>query len=378
MSLATPSRRPSVASWLAALRSLSLRKVGWAIGVAVLVAWLLNPIFAPPFPVVLGRTIFVALVLLLAFTAAGNWQQAVLPRWLLQTLAVVLAAPLATLVVYLVDTRGNLVAFAQHPGRISGFLWISGTALVIGMVLALGALVRERDARTRSLELQFELERAQLEKQAVDARLSLLTAQIEPHFLFNTLANIQALVESGSPRAPEVLKSLIAYLRAALPRLHEGGLPSLANELSLVRAYLELMHLRMPDRLQFSLSVPAELHTRRFPAMALLTLVENAVKHGIDPGEEGGRIDVGGAAETDGRWRLWVADTGVGLAPNAAPGTGLANLRDRLQGVFGPEARLELSEATPQGVRAEILLPPLPAPSPGAPAAPAHRTAANG
>jgi signal transduction histidine kinase len=357
-----PSRRPSVASWLAALRSLSLRKVGWAIGFAALVAWLLNPIFAPPFPVVLGRTIFVALVLLLAFSAAGNWQQKVLPRWLLQTLAVVLAAPLATLVVYLVDTRGSLVAFAQHPGRIAGFMWIAGTALVIGMVLALGALVRERDARARSLELQFQLERAQFEKQAVDARLALLTAQIEPHFLFNTLANIQALVESGSPRAPEVLKSLIAYLRAALPRLHEGGQPSLANELALVRAYLELMHLRMPDRLQFSVDVPAELHARRFPAMALLTLVENAVKHGIDPGEDGGCIDVGGAADADGRWRLWVADTGVGLAENAAPGTGLANLRDRLQGLFGTEARLDLSEVSPHGVRAEILLPKAPTP----------------
>jgi LytS/YehU family sensor histidine kinase len=270
---------------------------------------------------------------------------------------VVLAAPLATLVVYLVDTRGNLVAFAQHPGRIAGFMWIAGTALVIGMVLALGALVRERDARARSLELQFQLERAQFEKQAVDARLALLTAQIEPHFLFNTLANIQALVESGSPRAPEVLKSLIAYLRAALPRLHEGGQPSLANELALVRAYLELMHLRMPDRLQFSVDVPAELQARRFPAMALLTLVENAVKHGIDPGEEGGRIDVGGALEAAGHWRLWVADTGVGLAQNAAPGTGLANLRDRLQGLFGPDARLELSEVSPHGVRAEILIP---------------------
>ena len=353
MSLPSPSR-PSVASWLSALRSLSLRKVGWAIGFAALVAVLLNPIFAPPFPVVLGRTIFVALVLLLAFTAAGNWQQKLLPRWLLQTLAVVLAAPLATLLVYLVDTRGNVVAFAQNPNRIAGFVWIAGTALVIGMVLALGALVRERDARTRSLELQFQLERAQLEKQAVDARLALLTAQIEPHFLFNTLANIQALVESGSPRAPEVLKSLIAYLRAALPRLHEGGQPSLGNELALVRAYLELMHLRMPDRLQFSVDVPAGLQARRFPAMALLTLVENAVRHGIDPAENGGTIDVGATRDADGLVRVWVADTGVGMAESAQPGTGLTNLRARLLGFFGASATLELSEQAPSGLRAQL------------------------
>ncbi|NRF67856.1 histidine kinase [Aquincola sp. S2] len=353
-----PSSSTAPPGWSASLRTLSATKVAWALGFAVTVAALLNPIFAPPFPVLLGRTIFVALVLLLAFTLAGNWQRRWLPRWFAQTLAVVLAAPLATLGVYLVSTGGDFAAILSHPGRVAGFLWIAGCALFIGLVLATGAMVREREAQSHSLQLKFELERAQLEKQALDARLALLTAQIEPHFLFNTLANVQALVETGSPRAAEVLKSLIAYLRAALPKLHEAGLPTLANELQLVRAYLELMHLRMPDRLQFSVDVPAGLHAERFPAMALLTLVENAVRHGVDPSEEGGRIDVGGARAADGGWRLWVADSGVGLTENAAPGTGLANLRARLQGVFGAGAVLELSEQPPHGVRAEIVIPP--------------------
>jgi len=348
--------------WSAYLRTLNHAKVGWTIGFAVAAAILLNPIFAPPFPVVLGRTLFVALILLLAFTAAGNWAQKWLPRWLMQSLAVGLAAPVATLGVYLVATGGDVLAIVQHPGRVAGFLWIAGVALCLGLVLALGALVRERDAQAHSMQLQFELDRAQLEKQAVDARLALLTAQIEPHFLFNTLANVQALVETGSPRAPEVLRSLIAYLRAALPKLHEsaaaGGQPPLSNEVSLVRSYLELMHLRMPDRLRYRVEVPPELQTRRFPSMALLTLVENAVRHGVDPSEEGGEIQVGGRTEPDGRWALWVADTGVGLAGHAAPGTGLANLRARLASAFGPEARLELSEQAPHGVRAEIALPP--------------------
>ncbi|WP_325422823.1 sensor histidine kinase [Aquabacterium sp.] len=356
-----PSTSRPAGGWTRYLRTLNHGKVGWTIGFALAVAILLNPIFSPPFLVVLGRTMFVALVLLLAFTAAGNWPQKLLPRWLMQTLAVALAAPVATLGVYLVATGGDVLAILQHPGRVSGFIWISGSALIIGLVLALGAQVRERDAQARSLQLQFELDRAQLEKQAVDARLALLTAQIEPHFLFNTLANVQALVETGSPRAAEVLKSLIAYLRAALPKLHEsgasGGMPALVNEVTLVRSYLELMHLRMPDRLQFSVEVPPELLSLRFPPMALLTLVENAVRHGIDPGEEGGRIEVGGRQEADGSLRLWVADTGVGLADNAAPGTGLANLRARLASVFGAAARLELSEQPPHGVRAEIVLP---------------------
>ena len=97
--------------------------------------------------------------------------------------------------------------------------------LVIAPLLALGALYRERDAQARAAQLGFALERSTLEKEALDARLKLLQAQIEPHFLFNTLANVQALVESGSPQAAPVLKSLIAYLRAAMPRLHAGPRP---------------------------------------------------------------------------------------------------------------------------------------------------------
>jgi len=169
------------------------------------------------------------------------------------------------------------------------------------------------------------------------------------------LANVQALVDSGSPRAASVLKSLIAYLRAALPRLHEAAQATLADEVSLVRSYLDLMHLRMPDRLSYAVEVDATLLGLRFPPMALLTLVENAIRHGIDPGEQGGRIDVGGRRDpSSGRVLLWVADTGIGLRGTGAPGTGLANLRARLPGVFGASARLELLPNPPHGVRAEL------------------------
>ena len=127
---------------------------------------------------------------------------------------------------------------------------------------------------------------ARWRREALDTRLKLLQAQIEPHFLFNTLANVQALVESGSPQAAPVLKSLIAYLRAAMPRLHAEA-ATLANEIALVRSYLELMQMRMPDRLTFSIDVPADIAAREFLPMSVLTLVENAIRHGIDPGENG-------------------------------------------------------------------------------------------
>ena len=344
---------PSVARSF--VQALTWQRAAMAVGLAVLASAALNPIFIIPYPVLLGRLLAIAALLLLAFTVAGVWQPPGVPRWLSQVLAVVVAAPIATLVAYLPSIDGDLRAMLNHEGRISGFFWITGTALVIAPLLALGALYRERDAQARAERLSFALERNTLEKQALDARLELLNAQIEPHFLFNTLANIQELVESGSAQAAPVLRSLIAYLRAAMPKLHDSA-STLGDEVALVRAYLELMHMRMPDRLRYAIDVPDDLACTGFPPMGLLTLVENAIRHGIDPSEAGGRIDVRasrspGAAEV----RVAVVDTGAGMAASASPGTGLENLRGRLNAFFGPRARLELHEHEPRGVRAEIV-----------------------
>jgi len=282
-----------------------------------------------------------------------------LARWLLQVLAVALAVPLATFLVYLLAVGGDFGTLLRSQGRILGFIWIVGTGLIVAPLLALGALYRQRDAEARNQALHFELERSELERQALDVRLRLLQAQVEPHFLFNTLANVRALVETGSPQAAPVLSSLIAYLRAAMPRL-QNETATLGDELLLVRAYLELMHLRMPDRLSYRIEVDEALLGLRFPTMALLTLVENAVRHGIDPSEEGGEIAVTGArASTEGApLRLCVSDTGVGLLDPMGSGTGLHNLRERLKLFFGASARLDLSENLPHGLRAEMELLP--------------------
>jgi LytS/YehU family sensor histidine kinase len=186
--------------------------------------------------------------------------------------------------------------------------------------------------------------------------MQLLQAQVQPHFLFNTLANVQALVETGSPQASRVLDSLIAYLRAAVPRLDDPA-TTLKQELELVRAYLELMQMRMPDRLQYALQSDADALSARCPPMTLLTLVENAVRHGIDPSEEGGRIDVDVQLRGD-RCNLRVTDTGVGLkrAGNGL-GTGLANLRERLKLFFGDDVELRLVAREPHGACVEVDFP---------------------
>jgi signal transduction histidine kinase len=356
---AEPSAGDPARSWLTDLTG---RNIAIAIGLGMIAGLALSPLFVTPLVALMGRTLFLALVLLVVYALAGRWPERWRPEWMprgaVQVLAVALSAPLATLAVYLVATGGNLQHFLDTPARVLGFLLIAGVALLIGLVLTPMALLRERDAQVRSQALQFELEKSTLARQALDARLSLLQAQIEPHFLFNTLANVQALVESGSPRAAGVLSSLIAYLRAAMPRL-QGAAPTVGDELAMVRAYLELMRMRMPDRLQVTIATPTPAAAaRRFPAMALLTLVENAVRHGIDPTEEGGRIEVGARDRPDGGLVLYVEDSGVGMAPHAVPGIGLTNLRSRLAAFFGPQATLELSEVAPHGLRAELHLPP--------------------
>jgi LytS/YehU family sensor histidine kinase len=153
-----------------------------------------------------------------------------------------------------------------------------------------------------------------------------------------------------------VLGSLIAYLRAAVPRL-DRPMATFEEELELVRAYLELMHMRMPDRLQFALHVDDAAKPLRCPPMTLLTLVENAVRHGLDPSEVGGRIDID-VRRVGARCFVRVADTGIGLRrAGQSLGTGLAALRERLQLVFGDEARLSVVEQHPRGVVAELDLP---------------------
>ncbi len=305
------------------------------------------------------QTFAIGLGLLLVFGLLELWPRR-LPRWLarwaLQVVGVGVAVPLLVFTAYVLRTSAEAGPFWLDKLRLEGFFAFTFLGTLLAPWMALAALVRQREAWAREQALAFELERSELARQALDARLRLLSAQVQPHFLFNTLANVQALVEAGSPRAAHLLQSLTAYLRAAMPPLDDTAL-TLGQELERVRAYLELMQMRMPDRLQFALHIaPAALHWR-CPPMTLLTLMENAVRHGIDPSEEGGRIDIHAECRA-GRCHLSVADTGVGLqASGGGLGTGLAGLRERLHLVFAGAATLALFELEPHGVRVELDFP---------------------
>ncbi|HWJ07191.1 MAG TPA: histidine kinase [Steroidobacteraceae bacterium] len=354
--MATADIKPAPSRGLA--RALNWRRVRTTLIASVL----LGAFFSLPMETATWIVVFRALVIgfcaMLAFGLFEQWpvrEPKRVPRWVLQLLGIVVAVPPATLLAYWLTTGGH-PNFDVEQKRVVGYMILTFAGIFFGPWIALGAMLRERDAFAKTLQLQFELERSELERKAVDARLRLLQAQVEPHFLFNTLANVQALVDSGSPQASAVLKSLIAYLRAAVPRLHEPT-TTLGQEVDLVQAYLEVMHMRMPDRLRFGLHVEPSALRLQCPPMTLLTLVENAVRHGIDPAEDGGSIEVL-VHRRDGRCHVRVTDTGVGMgAPGTGLGTGLATLRERLQLVFGADASLRLSQWQPRGVSVELEFP---------------------
>jgi signal transduction histidine kinase len=229
--------------------------------------------------------------------------------------------------------------------------WLGSAAiLVAGYVYYLRALSTDEEARTA------QLRRSALETQQLATRLRLLQAQVEPHFLFNTLSNVRRLAQTDPGAGRTMLAQLTRYLRAALPRMREHE-TTLADEIELVRAYLGLQQVRMGARLETSIDAPPALLEARVPPMMLATLVENAIKHGIAPLAEGGAIRIS-AQKADGALKLTVADTGRGLAAAASgTGVGLANIRARLAALYGERADLRLEANAPRGVAAIITLP---------------------
>jgi LytS/YehU family sensor histidine kinase len=195
----------------------------------------------------------------------------------------------------------------------------------------------------------------------MEARLQVMRAQIEPHFLFNTLANVKRLCQTDVAGGVTMLDNLTRYLRAALPQMR-GAQTTLGQEADLVQAYLAVLQIRMGGRLRHAISIPPALRSQPFPPMMLLTLAENAIKHGLTPSPHGGRLDVRARA-TASRLLVEVADTGVGFgaAATGGSGVGLANTRARLAALHGDAAELSLEANHPSGVVAGIRLPLAPA-----------------
>jgi signal transduction histidine kinase len=203
-----------------------------------------------------------------------------------------------------------------------------------------------------------ERERAAvMQRQATDAQLRVLQAQIEPHFLFNTLANVTGLIEHQPAEARRMLERLIALLRVSLSASRADRV-SLAQELDLCRAYLEIVAIRMAGRLHYAIEADDAVRGRSLPPLLLQPLVENAIQHGLEPKVEGGRVRIVARARADGALDLTVEDDGIGFgAATRGGGVGLGNLRERLR-TLDARARLSIEDARP-GTRVRIELPPV-------------------
>jgi hypothetical protein len=203
-------------------------------------------------------------------------------------------------------------------------------------------------------------ESEQLKRQVVEARMAAMQAQVEPHFLFNTLASIDHLIETDPPRASTMQKNLIALLRASMPTMREShpAAHNLGREMAVIRPYLEILKVRMEDRLQTEIDVPEGLLSADFPSMMVQSLVENAIKHGLEPKPDGGILSVR-AEIVHGNLAVTVADTGLGFgkADTAGTGTGLNNIRERLQLLYGTKASVTVADNAPTGTRVTVIVP---------------------
>ncbi|WP_426076547.1 sensor histidine kinase [Janthinobacterium sp. PSPC3-1] len=246
-------------------------------------------------------------------------------------------------------------------------LRVGGIALLVAVVfymvpLAIVTSWRNRQYEALTLQLQQDAERDRLARELSESQLRLLRAQIEPHFLFNTLGAVQQLAEQGAPgaaRAAALTADLIAFLRASLAEMRSEQV-ALQSEFDMVAAYLRVMQARMGSRLRYALDLPAEFAQMTIPSMILLTLAENAIKHGIEPSLRGGEITMS-AQQVDGMLRLRVRDTGMGLPQGDTEhaqegGLGLENVRSRLR-LSDPSASLNLRDGEEGGVIADIVLP---------------------
>jgi sensor histidine kinase YesM len=227
--------------------------------------------------------------------------------------------------------------------------------ILIGSIIYGTAFYWESVAITKSNLKREQLHRLQVEKQITEAKLRILQAQIEPHFLFNTLSNILNLFDTDIESGKSMQQDLIRYLESSLSKFRTD-FTSIEEEIKLVTAYLNIFKVRMGDRLQFKTVVPDRLKKEPIPPMLIQPLVENAIKHGLEPNIDGGHIFVN--IETENNFiKIVVSDTGLGMDKDYGMGTGLSNISERLSLLYGTKGRLTLAENSPAGLKAIIEVP---------------------
>ncbi|MBV8467388.1 MAG: histidine kinase [Burkholderiales bacterium] len=276
------------------------------------------------------------------------------PHWVL-TGAVTLGTLLGLVVNIVLKIEVGLYTIAYYQKHAAGVIWSTFWTGQVGWLVSMLFITQMRESHNREALQAVEVERQRLSRQAIEAELRLMQAQVEPHFLFNTLSNVQFLVETNPPAAARMLDHLTGYLRAAIPQIRQQH-TTLGQEAKLADSYLAILQMRMGRRLQYRMEIPPELAVRDIPPMMLLSLVENAIKHGVEPAADGGEIVVSATSDA-GSMHIVVSDTGRGLVGTPGTGVGLSNIRERLHALYGEAGRLTLEENQPHGVIATMTIP---------------------
>ena len=252
-------------------------------------------------------------------------------------------------------TRCFLAELSTGTGSARCFLNMFFTTLCWGALLTGALFFLKHERRMAAATQRASLDRIDLDREMAEARLQMLQAQIEPHFLFNSLATILGLYRQDAHEGRRLIRDLTGYLRGALPQMREAA-STLRRELALAQAYLRVLQVRMGNRLKVEIDVPRPLQDASVPPMMLPTLVENAIKHGIAPVPKGGTVQIH-AEQVGGHLRVAVSDNGAGLRHASGAGVGLANTRARLATLFGSGASLRVVANVDAGVTATLELP---------------------
>jgi hypothetical protein len=304
----------------------------------------------------------VAIIFLLGLSVAEAGDHGQPHGWSRYTVATLVCVGASTLLVHIISPHVPVAALiGWYPLQSLSQSRTSVDAFVFANILLLGGLavvVYVRLTRVRRSEAAFaraEIARAITGRQVLSAQLATMQAQVEPKFLFDTLELVESLYDHDVDRADRVLDDLIDFLHAAMPQLR-GKASTLARECALALAYLRIVHARMGARLEYTFEAPPELASARFPPMLLLPLIDNAIRHGLEPLPLGGRIAIHATALAE-RFRLVVVDSGLGDCIGLREGAGLIALRERLAGLYGVDATLVLSATEPHGLTATIEVP---------------------
>lgn len=254
------------------------------------------------------------------------------------------------------DVQEKVVRYRKQTSR-----WFMNFVIlaIIGLFATKAMMGGKKRAEAQTEQARANAEREALQRQVSEAKMQMMQAQVEPHFLFNTLASVEHLIETDPPRAAAMQRSLIKYLRAVLPQMRENTLLiNLGREVDLVQAYLDLLKMRMEERLNVVLEIPENLRTAAFPPMMLQSLAENAIKHGLECKAEGGTLLIK-AELLDNILRVSVTDDGMGfgVVKSDSTGLGLTSIRERLKLLHGGSARLLIEPNQPNGVCATIEVP---------------------